>query len=325
MSDPPADPFVSRASRGARRPVAGAPAWRSLLPPRAVPAATSSASLIATAAVVAYFDSVAARPRARDDRLWARGVGDRLFHTPAASALSEGRPMNILVTDAPEDLNFDLQSTTQGDLPVRLVPTSSIPSAVSSVFGRVGAVVAVLGDYAASLVDNDSTVAGATVADALDTLKAAIVPAPVSSVFGRAGVVVAALNDYSSSLVQNLSTVTGATVTAALDALKAAIALNAPFGYFWGANTGAIGATNSSGAGRSATSPSRRTTKSRRCERRRFVTFASAPWQATSASPTPFLRSASTAPPLHSLARSRSAPRARRISCTRSQSTPATS
>ena len=152
--------------------------------------------------------------------------------------------MNILVTDAPEDLNFDLQSTTQGDLPVRLVPTSSIPSAVSSVFGRVGAVVAVLGDYAASLVDNDSTVAGATVADALDTLKAAIVPAPVSSVFGRAGVVVAALNDYSSSLVQNLSTVTGATVTAALDALKAAIALNAPFGYFWGANTGAIGATN---------------------------------------------------------------------------------
>ena len=53
MSDPPADPFVSVPPEvrvdlsPARRP-------ESLLPPRAVPAATSSASLIATAAVVAY-------------------------------------------------------------------------------------------------------------------------------------------------------------------------------------------------------------------------------------------------------------------------------
>lgn len=41
---------------------------------------------------------------------------------------------------------------------------------VSSVFGRQGAVIAVLGDYAASLVTNDSSVPGATVADALDNL-----------------------------------------------------------------------------------------------------------------------------------------------------------
>jgi hypothetical protein len=41
---------------------------------------------------------------------------------------------------------------------------------VSSVFARVGAVVATLGDYAASLVSNDSSVTGATVKDALNTL-----------------------------------------------------------------------------------------------------------------------------------------------------------
>lgn len=46
--------------------------------------------------------------------------------------------------------------------------------AVESVFGRDGAVVAVAGDYAASEVDNDSSVAGATVKDALETLDAAI-------------------------------------------------------------------------------------------------------------------------------------------------------
>jgi len=43
--------------------------------------------------------------------------------------------------------------------------------AVSSVFGRTGAVVAAASDYDASQVDNDSSVTGATVKDALDTLK----------------------------------------------------------------------------------------------------------------------------------------------------------
>ncbi len=42
--------------------------------------------------------------------------------------------------------------------------------AVSSVFGRTGAVVATAGDYAASQIDNDSGVGGATVAAALDAL-----------------------------------------------------------------------------------------------------------------------------------------------------------
>lgn len=42
--------------------------------------------------------------------------------------------------------------------------------AVTSVFGRTGPVVAVAGDYAASEVDNDSSVTGTTVKDALNNL-----------------------------------------------------------------------------------------------------------------------------------------------------------
>lgn len=102
---------------------------------------------------------------------------------------------------------------------------AAIPAApVSSVFGRVGAVAAAVGDYLASQVNNDSTVVGTRVSDALNTLKAAIaaIPsAPVSSVFARTGAVVAAAGDYTSTLVNNASGVTGTTVTAALNTLLA--------------------------------------------------------------------------------------------------------
>jgi hypothetical protein len=47
---------------------------------------------------------------------------------------------------------------------------------VTSVFGRVGAIAAALNDYAASLIDNDSAVSGATVADALDSLLGSNIP-----------------------------------------------------------------------------------------------------------------------------------------------------
>jgi hypothetical protein len=46
--------------------------------------------------------------------------------------------------------------------------------AVASVFGRTGAVVAAAGDYDASEVDNDSSVTGAKVSDALNTLKTGV-------------------------------------------------------------------------------------------------------------------------------------------------------
>lgn len=100
--------------------------------------------------------------------------------------------------------------------------------AVSSVFGRIGAVAAAAGDYDSDEVDNASAVTGATVSDALETLAAAIPPpAPVDSVFGRTGAVVAAASDYDASQVDNDSSVAGADVAAALDTLGTAVAARA--------------------------------------------------------------------------------------------------
>jgi hypothetical protein len=90
---------------------------------------------------------------------------------------------------------------------------------VTSWNSREGAVLPALSDYDASEVDNDSTVTGATVKDALETLEAAIPATPVSSVFGRTGAVTAAVSDYDASQVDNDSSVAGATVKAALDQL----------------------------------------------------------------------------------------------------------
>lgn len=60
--------------------------------------------------------------------------------------------------------------------------------AVSSVFGRTGAVVAAQDDYSASQIANDSLVSGADVGEALSTLQGLIPPvAPVDSVNGRTG------------------------------------------------------------------------------------------------------------------------------------------
>jgi len=91
--------------------------------------------------------------------------------------------------------------------------------AVSSVFTRVGAVAAALNDYAASLIDNDSSASGSTVKDALNALLAAIPSVPVSTVFGRVGAIVSALNDYAASQIANDSSVVGSTVKDALNAL----------------------------------------------------------------------------------------------------------
>lgn len=113
---------------------------------------------------------------------------------------------------------------------------------VTSVFGRIGAVVAVAGDYTASQVTNNSGVVGAFVDDALDALEAAIAALDTGDIANASGVagatatdalnalggaivalqgVVAALN---SSDIANASGVAGATVTDALNALAAAFA-----------------------------------------------------------------------------------------------------
>jgi hypothetical protein len=75
---------------------------------------------------------------------------------------------------------------------------------VTSVFSRVGAVVAALSDYDASQIDNDSGVAGATVANALDALAAIII-------------------HLNASDIGNDSSVAGADVAAALDTLLGSI------------------------------------------------------------------------------------------------------
>lgn len=94
-----------------------------------------------------------------------------------------------------------LTGTNQGDVPLWDVATqkwyTGPPAgggAVSSVFGRTGAVVALTGDYDSDQVDNLSSVTGPSVSDALDWLLANA--GAVSSVFGRIGAVVAAANDY---------------------------------------------------------------------------------------------------------------------------------
>ncbi len=86
------------------------------------------------------------------------------------------------------------------------------PGAVTSVFGRIGAVVAGVGDYAASEVTNDSAVPGATVDLALNALGAGVAAVAAS---------VAALTTDD---VANSSGVAGATCSAALDALATATA-----------------------------------------------------------------------------------------------------
>lgn len=95
--------------------------------------------------------------------------------------------------------------------------------AVSSVFGRTGAVAAQSGDYNSTQVNNASGVAGASVTAALNTLASSIAAlvTGVSSVFGRTGTVTAQSGDYTSTQVNNASGVTGSTVTDALNNLFA--------------------------------------------------------------------------------------------------------
>lgn len=91
--------------------------------------------------------------------------------------------------------------------------------AVSSVFGRTGAVTAHSSDYDSDQISNLSVVPGAFVSDALDYLLANA--GAVSSVFGRTGAVTAQAGDYNGAKVTNDSSVTGSTVKDALNWLLA--------------------------------------------------------------------------------------------------------
>lgn len=78
---------------------------------------------------------------------------------------------------------------------------------VTSVYGRTGAVVAAISDYGSDQIDNDSTVTGTNVSDALEQLDS-----DISSVSSNVGAL-------DSSDISNNSSVSGATVTDALDDL----------------------------------------------------------------------------------------------------------
>ena len=106
--------------------------------------------------------------------------------------------------------------------------TTPAPGGVTSVFGRTGAVVAVSGDYGSDEITNESSVAGATVSDALDSLEA---NSGVTSVFGRTGAVVAVSGDYGSDEITNESSVAGATVSDALETL--ANQISTAYKWFW--------------------------------------------------------------------------------------------
>ena len=93
-------------------------------------------------------------------------------------------------------------------------PAPPPPAPVTSVFGRIGAVIAAVGDYLASQVTNDSSVTGTRVSDALNTLATTI-------------------GALTSTAIANASGVAGATVTAALNALATSIAaLNVVYAPF---------------------------------------------------------------------------------------------
>lgn len=134
-------------------------------------------------------------------------------------SICQGVYSNRFPTEVNAEINTAIVAFfTQAALGLESSPPPAHP--VLSVFARFGNIIAAAGDYAASLITNDSGVVGDFVDNALDTLAAAIPPvAPVDSVFSRTGVVAAAASDYDASEIDNDSTVAGAFVDNALDRL----------------------------------------------------------------------------------------------------------
>jgi hypothetical protein len=99
-----------------------------------------------------------------------------------------------------------------------IFPFSAPPAPVSTVFGRIGDITPVAGDYIAEQVTYDpsnTTLSSNTTQGALDELAQRTPVTPVSTVFGRNGDVVAEPGDYSATLVtydnSNTSLISGST------------------------------------------------------------------------------------------------------------------
>lgn len=154
-----------------------------------------------------------------------------------------GAPQSV----AAEDVSYN--NTTSGltadevqaaiDEIVGLIPSDA---PVDTVFGRIGDVVALSGDYDAIQVDYDNTTTGITatdVQDALDELFVLIQAAgDVDTVFGRTGDVVAVAGDYTAAQVTYDNTTSGLSATevqAAIDELASGSG-----GGVWGTITGTL-------------------------------------------------------------------------------------
>lgn len=143
-------------------------------------AASSSASAASTSeGNAATSESNAAASEANVEALYD-SFDDRYLGSKASDPVLDNDG-NALVTGA---LYFN---TSSGEMRVYdgaswLVAYNPALGSVDSVFGRTGAVVAATSDYDASQVDNDSTVVGTSVKDALNTLLADKVKGPASSV-----------------------------------------------------------------------------------------------------------------------------------------------
>jgi hypothetical protein len=146
--------------------------------------------------------------------------------TPAANDYAASQVSNdSSVSGANVKLALQTLASAIGSVSSSLATLSSTVGAlvtgVSSFNARGGAVTPAVNDYAASQVSNDSSVSGANVKLALQTLASAIgvLVTGVSSFNARGGAVTPAANDYAASQVSNDSSVSGANVKLALNAL----------------------------------------------------------------------------------------------------------
>jgi hypothetical protein len=100
--------------------------------------------------------------------------GDPRTPTAHAASHSDGASDEITVQNLGSAAAPSGQVLTSDGAGGLFMQTLSSTAPVDSVFGRIGAVIAVASDYDASQIDNDSGVSGVFVSDALDTLDADI-------------------------------------------------------------------------------------------------------------------------------------------------------
>lgn len=143
--------------------------------------ANSDTRIATQKAIKAYVDN--AVPAAIEDNLTISTPGQTVFTlsgTPSSNANftlylnGQLRLRGVDYTQAGTTLTWldpgSLTLLTTDELLAQFNVAPSVPGSLYSVFGRTGVVIATLSDYDASQIDNDSSVSGSTVKDALNQL-----------------------------------------------------------------------------------------------------------------------------------------------------------